>query len=128
MALRVVAGIFGAFFLLQAVQWIATPSAAAEALGMPLLTGVGRSTQIGDVAGLFLALGSMILLGVRRSDPHWLRAGALLLGSAAVMRTLAWALHGAAFAGLFIAVEAVTAGVLLFVAARLEGERDPAAG
>ena len=118
MALRVVAGIIGLFFLIQGINWIIIPGAAAEALGMPLLDGLGRSSQIGDMASFFLTLGTMSLLGAVRSNPLWLCGSAMLLGGAAIMRTLAWLLHDAAFAGIFIGVEIAAAAVLLFVASR----------
>lgn len=118
MALRVVAGIIGAFYFLQGINWIANPAGAAEALGMPLLDGLGRSTQVGDMASFFLTIGTMGLLGATRSNPLWLQGWAMLLGGAAVMRTLVWLLHDAAFAGVFIGVEVVSAGALLFVASR----------
>jgi hypothetical protein len=118
MALRVVAGIIGVFFLIQGINWIVIPAAAAEALGMPLLDGLGRSTQIGDTASFFLTLGTMSLLGAARSNPQWLRGGAMLLGWAAIARMLAWLLHDAAFAGIFIGVEIVFGAALLFVASR----------
>lgn len=124
MALRIVAGTIGVFFLAQAIHWIARPAAAAEALGMPLLDGIARSTQVGDLAGFFLALGTMILLGAYRSNAQWLRGGALLLGSAALMRTLAWLLQGAAFTADFIGVELVCAGGLLFVAFRFDASHE----
>jgi hypothetical protein len=120
MALRIVLGIVGLFFVVQAGQWIVAPAAAAEGLGMPLLDGVGRSTQIGDIGAFFLSLGILTLLGAYRSSPHWLRAAALLIGAVAVLRTLAWLLHGAPFTAVFIAVEVVVAGLLLFAAHRFE--------
>jgi hypothetical protein len=43
---------------------------------------------------------------------------AVLLGSAAVCRTIAWAVHGAAFATTFILVELVSSLVLLVAAWR----------
>lgn len=118
MRLRSIPGIIGVFFLLQAINWIVNPTAAAEALGMPLLDGAARSTQIGDIAAFFFALGTMSLLGAIYSNAQWLRAGALLIASAAVMRTLAWAVQDAAFSAAPIAVETVTAALLLFVASR----------
>lgn len=118
MALRFVAGIFGVFYLIQGINWISRPAVAAEALGMPLLDGLGRSTQVGDMASFFLTLGTMSLLGALRSNPLWLRGAAMLLGYAAIMRTLAWLLHDAAFAEVFIGVEIVSAGALLLVASR----------
>ena len=115
---RIVAGVIGVFFLLQAIQWIVMPERAAEGLGMPLLDGLGRSTQVGDFSAFFLALGLLPLLGARTGQAHWLQAAALLLGSAAVLRTTAWAVHGADFATQFIAAEILCAGALLFAASR----------
>jgi hypothetical protein len=45
-----------------------------------------------------------------------LRIVVALVGAGFVTRTLAWALHGAAFAGMFIAIE-VGVGLLLLAAA-----------
>lgn len=120
MAYRVISGLIGVFFLLQGFNWLIDPAAAAEGLGMPLLDGIGRSTQIGDIGAFFIALGTMGLLGAIRSNAQWLQAGALLLGAAACMRTLAAVLHGAEFATVFISIEIVFSGVLLFVASRIE--------
>ena len=117
---RIAAAVIGVFFLLQAIQWIVMPAAAAEGLGMPLLDGMGRSTQVGDFSAFFLALGVMPLLGARSQQPTWLHAAALLLGGAAVLRTLAWAAHGADLATPFIAAEVVCAGILLFAASRMK--------
>lgn len=118
MPLRLAAGIIGAFFLIQGINWITRPAEAAEALGMPLLDGLGRSTQIGDMASFFVALGTMSLLGAARSNPLWLHAAALLVGGSAVMRTLAWLFHDAPFAAVFIGVEVVSAGALVLIASR----------
>ena len=116
---RIVVAIPGVLFLLTALQWIFDPAAAAESLGLPLLDGLARSTEVGDLGAFFLACSGMILYGAATANPHWLRAPAILVGSAAFVRTLAWLLHGADFAALFITVEVVVAGVLWTVAARL---------
>ena len=47
----------GAFFTLQGAAWIAETERAAAGLGMPLLDRLARSTQIGDLAAFFLAIG-----------------------------------------------------------------------
>lgn len=127
MPLRVVSGVIGVFFLLQGINWILVPASAAEALGMPLLDGVARSSQIGDIGGFFVALAAMILLGAHGSNGQWLRGGALLLGAAAALRSLAWLAHGAPFASAFIGVEVVCTAVLLFVASRFENAGDASA-
>jgi hypothetical protein len=94
------------------------PADAAEGLGMPLLEGLGRSTQVGDFAAFFLSLGTMILIGIFRREGTWLCAAALMLGLAAAMRTLAWGVHGADFALPFIPTEALFCALLLFAASR----------
>ncbi|MAE94745.1 MAG: hypothetical protein CL910_08810 [Deltaproteobacteria bacterium] len=120
--LRVIVGILGAFFLLQGAGWLFAPASAAEGLGMPLLDGVGRSTQIGDMGAFFLGLGTFILLGAIRRERPWLLAGAILLGGAAVVRSLSTVFHGAPFATQFIAIEAIIAALLVFAATRRSEE------
>ena len=120
MLLRVVAGLVGGLFVLQALAWMFDPAGAAKALGMPLLDGLGRSTQLGDFTSFFLALGTMGGLGAFYVNGTWLRGAALLLGGAAAMRSLAWAAHDAAFATELIAIETILCAVLLFIATRFD--------
>ena len=115
--LRRVTTVMGAGFALQGIGWLVVPQWAAAALGMPLLTDLGRSTQVGDFAAFFLTLGVSILVGVRPGNGRWLYFPAGMLASAAVCRTLTWAVHGAAFAALFITVE-VAGSLLLLASAR----------
>jgi hypothetical protein len=44
----------------------------------------------------------------------------MLVGGAAVVRTLAWAFHDAAFATRFIVIEVVIAALLFFSASQLQ--------
>jgi hypothetical protein len=120
-ALRLAVLLAGAGFALQGVAWLADPARSAAGLGMPLLDGAGRSTQIGDFAAFFLTAGITMLLGCRPGHERLLLVPAGLFAAAAVGRTLAWALHGAAFAGLFITVELLSAALLLAAAS---GERN----
>ncbi|MCW5889738.1 MAG: hypothetical protein KIT14_04225 [bacterium] len=116
-ALRVLTLVIGAGFTLQGLGWLVAPSRAAEGLGMPLLDGMGRSTQVGDFAAFFLVGGLCMVLGTRPGGRRLLHVAAGLLGAAAVGRTVAWVVHGAAFAALFITVEALVC-VLCLAAAR----------
>ena len=117
--LRVIAALPGLLFLSMGIRWIVAPEAVAKELGMPLLDGMARSTQIGDLASFFVALGCMILLGVFTLQRTWFYAAAMLLGGAAVFRTLAWMMHDAALATESIAVEVVVTAILLTAAVRL---------
>jgi hypothetical protein len=122
-ALRIAALLLGVGFTLQGGGWLIAPERAAVGLGMPLLDGLGRSTQIGDFAAFFVAVGTCILAGLRRKEPVLLRVAAGILACAALGRVVAWAAHGAALAGTFIAVEIIASGLLLAAAASGPGAR-----
>ena len=112
-ALRIVTILLGAGFTLQGIGWLAAPERAAAGLGMPLLEGVARSTQVGDFAAFFLTLGVTILAAIGLDRVGWFYFPAGLLGAAALCRTIAWMVHGAAFAATFIVVEVVASLLLL---------------
>jgi len=117
--LRNVVRAVGALFTLLGVRWLLDPAGAAQGLGMPLLEGVARSTQVGDLASFFLVAGLTAILGASPGRAGLLRLPAALIGGAAVTRTLAWLLQGAAFTPSFIAVEVVVGALLLWAASRL---------
>ena len=120
--LRILTGIIGAFFALQGLMWVVQPAAAAEGLGMPLLDGMGRSSQAGDFTAFFLSLGGMVLYGAWKEQRPWIQAGAVLLLMAALGRTLAAVLNDAAFAAQFIGIEIVFGALLLFCASRVPAD------
>src|SRR5207249_8451156 len=115
--LRIATLVMGAGFTLQGLSWLVAPGRAAATLGMPVLDGLARSTQIGDFAAFFLTLGLSILAGTRPGHARVHYFPAALLGCAALCRTIAWAVHGAAFAATFIVVE-IVACLFLLAAAR----------
>lgn len=115
--LRYLAVIPAFLFVASGLNWAINPQSAASAIGMPLLDGIARSSQIGDTGAFFLGSGLMIVLGLIRKEKIWLQASAIIIALAIVYRTLATLLHGAPFAGTFVAVEAISV-ILLFVAAR----------
>ena len=119
--LRIAMTLLGIGFTLQGVGWLITPERAAAELGMSLLDGLGRSTQIGDFAAFFVAVGVCILAGMRRREPVLVRVAAGILACAAFGRIVAWAVHGAALAGTFIVVEIVASLLLLATAAGPDG-------
>ncbi|MEM9175983.1 MAG: hypothetical protein AAGC67_12180 [Myxococcota bacterium] len=125
MAFRILGGLLGAFFFLQGLGWIVDAEGAAEALGMPLLDGVARSTQAGDLTGFFLCLGGFGLWGAYRQAPTWLRASGFLLLGAAFGRTLAHLVSGADFATQFIVIEIVMGGLFFLSAAKVASADHP---
>jgi hypothetical protein len=120
--LRVIAGFFGAFFLLMGLRWIIDPSSAAASLSMPLLEGAGLSTQIGDVGSFFVTIGVMTLIGVIKQKRYWLYAPSMLLLVAALYRVLSTILHGAAFAMPLIAIEIIIGLFLIFAGPKISKE------
>lgn len=110
--LRTLAGLIGVLFIYNAAQWLFAPAIIAKNLGMPLLTGIGASTQIGDFTSFFFVGGVLILLGLRIGKSGLLLAPAMLLGSAAVFRTLAFLSGNADFAANFIIFESVVTAIL----------------
>ncbi len=121
--LRVLVMLPAVLFVVMGLRWITDPTGAATALGMTLLDGVGRSSQIGDVGALFLAMGIMMLLALITARRSWFYAPALMLFLVALLRLLAWLLHDAALALDMIIVEVVVAGILLFASSRLAQDR-----
>jgi hypothetical protein len=95
--IRFVAGLFGFLLLAIGLRWLVDPSGSAEALGMPLLEGAGRSTQIGDLSAFFIFSGVFALLGVVLRDPALLLGPAVLMGLTAIFRVVAAVAHDAAF-------------------------------
>ncbi len=124
MGFRVLPGLLGAFFLLQGLMWLVSPATAAEGVGLPLLEGTARSTQIGDLSAFFLCLGGFALYGAIFREPTPVRCAAALVGLAAFTRTIAWAAHGADFTSQYIVIELVCGTLLLLSAGRLREESD----
>ncbi len=116
---KAIAGLPGVFFVVIGLIWLVAPGFAASQLGMTLLTGVGLSTQIGDLASFFLVMGGSILIALYTGQRVWLYPSFMLLGLAAFGRIVAWGFHGAAFAIDMIAVEVIVAGLLFMASKKL---------
>ena len=120
--LRVIAGFAGTLFFLNGLQWIINPASIAESLGMPLLQGVGLSTQIGDLGSFFITVGAMTLIGAITTSRHWFYAPSMLLLVAALYRTLSTVLYDAPFVISAIVVELSLGLFLIFAGSRISAE------
>ena len=120
--LRVIAGIAGTLFFLNGLQWIINPASIANSLGMPLLEGVGLSTQIGDLGSFFITVGAMTLIGAITTTSHWFYAPSMLLLVAALYRTLSTVLYDAPFVISAIVVELSLGLFLIFAGSRISAE------
>ena len=85
-------------FIVYGLRWLVDPSGIVDMFGLELATGVGLSSQVGDMSAFFLTLGICMLLGVVNRENLWFYPAMLLLGLTAVGRILAWLVHDAALA------------------------------
>jgi hypothetical protein len=115
---RVLSGLVGLMMLTNGVRFMIDPAGAAAGLGMELLTGIGASTQIGDISAFFFSIAIFVTLAQRPGTGHWLIPAAVLLAAAAVTRTLTAVTGHAPLATQFIVPEVIMATILV-VAARL---------
>lgn len=88
----------GVFFLYTGFRWLVSPGDAAAALLMPLLSGSGLGSQIGDIGGMFLALGLTVMVAVVTRKGDRLMPVSIVLGCIVLFRLLAFGLHGAPLA------------------------------
>ena len=110
-------------FVIIGVRWLVNPGGIAPDLGLTLETGLGLSSQIGDLAAFFLVAGLTILIALVTGRRTWFYPAAMLLLIAAAGRTVAWAVHGAAFAPQLIVFEIVVA-LLVLAGAKFLAESD----
>ncbi|MEH6582343.1 MAG: hypothetical protein V7754_10445 [Halioglobus sp.] len=118
-ALRVVVALTALLFVMLGIRWLVDPAGSAAGMGMPLLEGIGRSTQIGDLGAFFFGGGVMVIIGLLTNRRSWFYAPTILIASTALFRVIAWLAHDAAFATEQIAVEVIVTALLLAAASRL---------
>jgi len=95
------------FFLLTGYRWLVSPEAAASILMMPLLKGVALSSQMGDIGGMFLAMGLLTTGAVVYRKGDWLMSVSIILACIAIFRLLSYTLHGAALVRQMVVFEIV---------------------
>ena len=118
-ALRAIVLLFGVLFIVTGLRWLLAPAGVAPEFGLVLSSGVGLSSQIGDMSAFFLTLGVSILMGLTTRRAIWYYPPIILLSLTAVGRILAWLLHDAALATGLIAPEVIVALILLIASRRL---------
>lgn len=115
--LRLLTLVTGLLFTLTGVQWWVMPDAIAPQFGLTLGTGLGLSSQIGDMSAFFLLLGFCAFMALVTRRGVWYTPAIVLLVLTALGRIIAWVVHGAAFATDQIALELLVA-VIYWLAAR----------
>ena len=118
-AIKLLVLLFGILFLVTGLRWLLAPAGIASDFGLALGSGIGLSSQVGDMSAFFLTLGVCMLMGLTTQRSVWYYPPIMLLLLTAVGRVLAWLLHDAALATQLIAPEVMVSLVLLFASRRL---------
>ena len=113
-AIKLLVMLFGVLFLVTGLRWLLAPAGIAPDFGLALGSGIGLSSQVGDMSAFFLTLGVCMLMGLTTRRSIWYYPPIMLLSLTAVGRVLAWLIHDAALATQLIAPEVMVSLVLLF--------------
>jgi hypothetical protein len=101
-------------FLIIGVFWVMQPGIMAENFGMVLSSGLGLSSQIGDLGSYFVSSALMIFYGIYTNNTHWFYPPILIMLLTALFRTLSTFLHDAPFAADMIGSEILFSGILFY--------------
>ncbi|MEN8722401.1 MAG: hypothetical protein ABF335_05880 [Alphaproteobacteria bacterium] len=115
--LKILVTILSVLFIVNGVRWLVAPAGIAPTFGLELADGIGLSSQIGDMAGFFLTLGTCALIGMISGQRLWFYPAIMLLGITATGRIIAFLVHDATLATQMIGIEAIAA-LVFFVASR----------
>ena len=118
-AIKLLVLLFGILFLVTGLRWLLAPAGIAPDFGLALGSGIGLSSQVGDMSAFFLTLGVCMLTGLTTQRSVWYYPPIILLSLTALGRVLAWLIHDAALATQLIAPEVMVSLVLLFASRRL---------
>ena len=118
-AIKLLALLSGILFLVTGLRWLLAPAGIAPDFGLALGSGIGLSSQVGDMSAFFLTLGVCILMGLTTQRSVWYYPPIILLSLTALGRVLAWLIHDAALATQLIAPEVIVSLVVLFASRRL---------
>ena len=118
-AIKLLVLLLGILFLVTGLRWLLAPAGIAPDFGLALGSGIGLSSQVGDMSAFFLTLGVCILTGLTTQRSVWYYPPIILLSLTAVGRVLAWLIHDAALATQLIAPEVIASLVLFFASLRL---------
>lgn len=118
--LRIIVVIPAIIFVMTGIDYILDPANTAAQFGMPLLEGLGRSSQIGTLAAFFFTAGFCVLLATTTGKRFWYYPAAMLTGLTATFRVIAWLVHDATLATDQILPEVIFTFLFLYAATRLK--------
>ena len=94
LVLRVLVGLFALLFLFLGLQLMLAPESGAVGLSVTPIGEHGLNSLRGDMGGMFVGCGVLLVLGLVQRKAAWLLSVALLMGLIACGRLLGFALDG----------------------------------
>ena len=88
-------GILGLVLAIIALRWILSPEDSADSLGMILLDGPGRNTQIRDFTALFASTSIFCFLSITTRQYQWIFSSGIVFSLIALISVLASQIHDA---------------------------------
>ena len=88
-------GILGVVLAIIALRWILSPEDSANSLGMVLLDGAGRNTQIRDFTALFASTSIFCFISITTRQYQWIFSSGIVFLLIALISVLASQLHDA---------------------------------
>ena len=88
-------GILGLVLAIIALRWILSPEDSANSLGMVLLEGAGRNTQIRDFTALFASTSIFCFISITTRQYQWIFSSGIVFLLIALISVLASQLHDA---------------------------------
>ena len=109
-------GILGLVLAIIALRWVLSPEDSANALGMVLLDGAGRNTQIRDFTALFASKSFFCFLSIAIKQYQWIFSSGIVFSFIVLTSLLASQLHDAPITYSFLLAEIIFA-VMAFISA-----------
>ena len=88
-------GILGVVLAIIALRWILSPEDSANSLGMVLLEGAGRNTQIRDFTALFASTSIFCFISITTRQYQWIFSSGIVFSLVALISVLASQIHDA---------------------------------
>ena len=117
--LQIITALPALLFLIIGLRWLFDPAGVAPEFGLTLDSGLGLSSQIGDMSGYFLTLAACIFTGLISKQKIWFYPAMMLLSATAAGRLLAFFVHDAALASAIL-VEVVVTSILFAASKKLD--------
>ena len=122
--LKVIVGLFAGLFLFMGGTFLFDPAAASEQLALTAMDSHGLNTIRGDLAGLFLGSGILLVLGLVQKKSAWFLAVAVLMGTIAAGRLVGFAMDGSPTSATItaLAVELIMVAVLVLASKKITSD------